>query len=446
MKSLDLKEIFEEGHEENIKAYLNFLDNLEIVDLFYLVNDDYYKVIIDKLDDETLAEILPFFEKSLAEKVIELIDPDRRIVIFDLIETDDAAYLLRSLEEEEKDIILPKLSKRIQIERIMSYPEGCAGSIMQSEVCILKEEMSVKESIDAIKLQKRKLGEILSAYVVNDEKKLIGIVHLDDLIVSKFSDSLTKIIEPLKHYIYPEEDQEEAAHVFSKQDLSYLPVIDKEGVLLGQITFDDIQDVIESEASEDILAFAGVSPEESLADIDQNKLKMAWGRFPWLIFSISASMLTGYILTFFEKQTENAIIFASFVPLIMSTTGNVGTQTAMIVTRNFALGANEFGDFRLPLMREFLVGSLVGLMASISTFLITFLFYGQIGISFRVSVTIIISVMTASLFGMFIPIGFKKIGVDPAIAAGPLVTSGCDMISVSLYLGIIISMNQLLHF
>jgi magnesium transporter len=257
------------------------------------------------------------------------------------------------------------------------------------------------------------------------------------------ADPINNITKPLKYYVSPEEDQEEVAHTFAKYDLKYLPVVDKEGVLLGQITHDDIQDVIEEEASEDLLAYVGVGPEESLIDLDQNKFRLALGRFPWLIFSISASMLTGYILTFFEAQTANAIIFASFVPLIMNTTGNVGTQTAMITTRSFALGVNEFGHFRLPLMREFIVGLILGCLAGSVTFTLVFLIYGDPTIALRVGLTLIVSMTSAALFGMFIPVGFKKIGIDPAIASGPLVTSGCDMLSVSLYLSIIVSLKNI---
>ena len=279
--------------------------------------------------------------------------------------------------------------------------------------------------------------------MVDEEKKLIGLVELDDVILSQMSDAIAKITMPLKHYVNPEEDQEEVAQIFSKYDLSYLPVVDKEGILLGQIMFDDIQDVIEEEVSEDILAYVGVSSDESIGDVNPNRFKLAMGRFPWLIFSISASFVTGYILTFFEGNVANAIIFASFVPLIMNTTGNVGTQTAMIITRSFALGANEFGQFRLPLMRELSVGLIMGLMAGLTTFAMILVFYGDPIVGTRVGMTLILSMSTAALFGMLIPMSFKKLGIDPAIASGPLVTSFCDMLSVSMYLGIILGLGKL---
>ncbi len=443
VKAIDLKEIFEGGQKENIQAYLNFLDPLEVVDLFYIVENHHYPVILASLDDDELAGILPLFEKSLFEDIVEILDPDKLVVLFNHLETDDAAYLLKLLSEEEKDELLPKLDKRQQIEKILSYPEESAGSIMQTEVCLLREGMTCKEAVESIRRQKQQLGKVVNAYVVDEERKLIGLVQLDDLILSSMTEPLAKITKPLKHYVTPEEDQEEVAQTFSKYDLSYLPVVDKDGILLGQITFDDIQDVVEEEASEDLLAYVGVSSEESIGDVDDNRLKLALGRFPWLIFSISASFVTGYILTFFESTMANAIIFASFVPLIMNTTGNVGTQSAMIITRSFALGANEFGQFRLPLMREFSVGLIMGLMAGATTYLMIVLFYGDMGVGTRVGTTLVVSMSAAALFGMLIPIGFKKAGIDPAIASGPLVTSFCDMLSVSLYLGIILLLGQI---
>jgi magnesium transporter len=447
VKANDLKEIFESGQKENVQAYLNFLDPLEVVDLFYLIDEEHYPTILESLEDEELANIFPLFEKSLFEDITEIMSDEDIVRVFNYLDSDDAAYIFKLFsegkEEERGTLILDQLVKSSAIKRVMSYPDESAGSIMQTEVCLLKEGMSIKESVDAIRSQKKLLGKVINAYVVDEERKLIGLVQLDDIILSSMSDAIAKITKPLKHYITPEEDQEEVAQVFSKYDLAYLPVVDKDGILLGQITFDDVQDVVEEEASEDILAYVGVSSEESVGDLDTNRLKLALGRFPWLIFSICASFITGYILTYFDGNVTNAIIFASFVPLIMNTTGNVGTQSAMIITRSFALGANEFGQFRLPLMREFSVGLLMGIMAGVTTYVLILLFYGDIMVGLRVSSTLVISMGTAALFGMLIPIGFKKVGVDPAIASGPLVTSFCDMLSVSLYLGIILLMGRI---
>ncbi len=443
MKAIDLKEIFESGHHENVQAYLNFLDPLEIVDLFYIIDSEHYPKVIDNLEESELAEIFPLFEKSLFDELIEILSTEKITRIFNYLETDDAAYLIKMLPYTKRDLVLPRLTKMVQINRILSYPEESAGSIMQTEVCLVKEGMSVKEAVDAIRRQKKILGKVFVSYVVDEEKKLIGLVQLDDVILSQMTDAISKITKPLKHYVNPEEDQEEVAQIFSKYDLSYLPVVDKEGILLGQIMFDDIQDVMEEEVSEDILAYVGVSSDESIGDVNPDRFKLALGRFPWLIFSISASFVTGYILTFFEGTVGNAIIFASFVPLIMNTTGNVGTQTAMIITRSFALGANEFGQFRLPLMREMSVGLIMGVMAGFTTFLMILVFYGDSMVGIRVASTLILSMSTAALFGMLIPMSFKKLGIDPAIASGPLVTSFCDMLSVSMYLGIIVLLGRL---
>ncbi len=444
VKAIDLKDIFENGKDENVQAYLNFLDHLEIVDLLYILDEDYYPKTIEKLDNEMLAEILPLLESGLLDSICDAMSQVRLINVIDLLETDDAAHIIRELDDLGFTHLLDQIAKKRQVEKILSYPKDSAGSIMQLELCLLREGITAKEAVESIRSQKKLLGDVNAAYVVDEDKKLVGIVKLDDLILSSMSDSISLISTPLKYYVNPEEDQEEVAQVCAKYDLHYIPVVDSEGILLGQITFDDIQDVIEEEASEDLLAYVGVSAEESIGNVNQVSFKLALGRFPWLIFSICASFVTGYILTFFESHTANAIIFASFVPLIMNTTGNVGTQTAMIITRSFALGANEFGEFRLPLMREVSVGLFMGLMAGALTYVLILLVHGNSMVALRVSVTLITSMSTAALFGMLIPIGFKKLGVDPAIASGPLVTSFCDMLSVSMYLGTIIFFGKIL--
>ena len=300
MKAIDLKEIFESGQQENIQAYLNFLDPLEVVDLFYIIGEEHYQTILESLDDEELAEIFSLFEKSLFDEIIGTLSDERILNVFNLLETDDAAYLLKMLPESQMDTLLPRLEKVRQIQKILSYPEESAGSIMQTEVCLLREGMTCKEAVESIRRQKRALGKVFNSFLVDEERKLLGIVHLDDLILASMAESIATIMKPLKYYVNPEEDQEEVAQTFSKYDLNFLPVVDKDGILLGQITFDDIQDVVEEEASEDILAYVGVSSEESIGDVNPNRVKLALGRFPWLIFSISASFVTGYILTFFD--------------------------------------------------------------------------------------------------------------------------------------------------
>ena len=161
MKAIDLKEIFESGHHENVQAYLNFLDPLEIVDLFYLIDAEHYPKVLDNLDNEELADIFPLFEKSLFDEITEILTTDQITQIFNHLETDDAAYLIKMLSDEKRDLVLPRLTKMVQINRILSYPEESAGSIMQTEVCLIREGMSVKEAVDAIRRQKKILGKVV---------------------------------------------------------------------------------------------------------------------------------------------------------------------------------------------------------------------------------------------------------------------------------------------
>ena len=249
---MDLKDIFDQGEEENIDAYVNFLDSVELVDLFYLIDEDYYPKILKRLKDATIADILPYFEKSLLVKIIDLIDNTRLTYILDFMQTDDAAYVLRSMGEERSHQLIQILKKAKQISRVLSFPEETAGAIMQTEVCALLVDKTAKECIESIREQKKYLGEVISAFVVDVNRKLLGIVQLDDLILGNLSDPIQKIMKPLKYFVLPEADQEEVARVFSKYDLTFVPVVDEKGYLLGQITHDDIQDVMEEEASEEI--------------------------------------------------------------------------------------------------------------------------------------------------------------------------------------------------
>ena len=290
MRELDVKNMIKEGKYENIQAYLKFLTPLEVVDLLYILDEKYFHKIIKTLDPLFLAKALPLLDRTIFEKVISYFNLEELINIFNELETDDAASLLRFCDEEKKESIIYSLEKAKQINQILSYPRGSAGSIMRTEVCILEKGLSIKDAIESIREQKPFLGEVVNAYVVDKKKLLAAIVHLDDLLLGEFDESLDSISEVVVHSIKPEEDQEVAGHLFTNYNLNYLPVIDYFGKILGEITFDDIQDVIEEETREDLLSFAGVNPEESISDnLAQNKIRVALGRLPWIIFSISVS-------------------------------------------------------------------------------------------------------------------------------------------------------------
>ena len=221
---------------------------------------------------------------------------------------------------------------------------------------------------------------------------------------------------------------------FRKYDVAILPVVTQEGVLVGRITFDDIHDVIVEEATEDVMAMAGASGDgEDLVYTNQVG-KITLFRLPWLISSLLGALITTQLIPLFSSVPGDTIVLASFVPVVMAMTGNMGSQTAMIITRGFAIGKVEMSNVTKSLIRETTVGLLMGISAGIVVFIFTFLVYDNLRLGIAVGASMVASMASAATAGTLAPTAFKKLGVDPAIAAGPFVTTVCDVLGVAAYL------------
>jgi magnesium transporter len=303
---------------------------------------------------------------------------------------------------------------------------------MQREVCKVRGDRCVRDAIDAVRKSRDEMDDILEVYVVDERGALSGVLYLEDLVLSDENTPLSQITHPVASRVTPFVDQEEVAQLFGKYDIATLPVVDPSGRLLGRITFDDVHDVVEEEATEDVLAMAGSSSEEFVYGNDF--LKIAVFRMPWLISSLVGSLLTTLLVPMFSNVAADTIVLASFVPVVMAMTGNVGSQTAMIITRGFAIGRVELQTLGRSFLREISVGIIMGLSAGTLVGLFAFFREGTPYLGLALALSMICSMTFASLVGTMAPALFKRLGIDPAIAAGPLVTTGCDVLGVSIYL------------
>jgi magnesium transporter len=236
----------------------------------------------------------------------------------------------------------------------------------------------------------------------------------------------------VRNQVTPLVDQEEVAQIFGKYDLTSLPVVDQKGKLLGRITFDDIHDVLEEEATEDVMAMAGASSEELVYGTDF--FRIAVFRLPWLVSTLFGSLLTTVLVPMFSNVPGDTIVLASFVPVLMAMTGNVGSQTAMIITRGFAIGRVDLATMGRTFFREVSVGFIMGAVAGTLVGLFALVKVGTPILGVALGLSMICSMASAAFVGSMAPAAFKRLGIDPAIAAGPLVTTGCDVLGVSIYL------------
>lgn len=432
---VDIDALFETGQEAALDAYVRLLHPADIAELFHkFVDDENWTKIVQKLDAERLADVLTELDESQREILGEVLQTDRLVEAVDELETDDAADVIADLPDEIQAEILEEIEDREEVEQLLTYPDDSAGGIMQTELARVFEDAKVVDAIEAVREIKDEVDDVLELYVVDAAGNLSGTVALEDLVLSKAETSIQEISEPVEHKVTPEVDQEEVAQIFGKYDLYTLPVVGRSGVLLGRITYDDVHDVVEEEASEDIMAAVGASTEDLVYSGDIVRIAML--RLPWLASSLVGSLATGFLMSLFGVFTIDAIIMASFVPVVMAMTGNVGSQSAMIVTRGLAIGKIEIATIGRAFTREALVGVIMGTSGGLLVGIVGYVWQKNFTLGVVVGASLAASMAIASVVGVAAPAIFKRIGIDPAIASGPLVTTGCDLMGVVIYLGV----------
>lgn len=434
MADKDIDILFEPGAESALTAYLQLLHPADIAELFDHVDEENWPKITRRLSAARLAEVLANLDEEQLETIGDKLKIERLIEAVEQLETDDAADLLADLPEAKSQAILEGLPSqdRAEIQSLLAYPEDSAGGIMQREVCKIHPDQTVREAIVAVRKARQEVTDVLEVYAVDENGVLNGVVDLEDLVISDEDTPISRLIHPVASRVTPHVDQEEVAQIFGKYDIATLPVVDTEGRLLGRITFDDIHDVVEQETTEDVLAMAGTSGEEFV--YGANYLKIAVFRLPWLISTLIGSLLTTTLVPLFSKVPADTIVLASFIPVVMAMTGNVGSQTAMIVTRGFAIGRSELQLLGRTFFRESTVGIIMGLSAGLVVGIFAFLRIGTPILGVALGLSMMCSMSVAALVGVSAPFAFRRMGIDPAIAAGPLVTTGCDILGIAIYL------------
>ena len=434
--SIDIERLFEPGAEPALRSYISLLHPADVAELFKFVESERWLQITSLLSPEHLGEVLTHVDERYLESLTELLRPERLVEAVEELETDDAADLLQEMDQGRARDVLAKLDEddRTELNTLLAYPDDSAGGLMQTEVCSVEYSLTVRHAIEAVRECVQLVDDVHAVYLVDDGGVLTGVVGLEALVLASEETPLSQLSESVEKILTADLDQEEVARVFRKYDVAILPVVTQEGVLVGRITFDDIHDVIVEEATEDVMAMAGASGDgEDLVYTNQVG-KITLFRLPWLISSLLGALITTQLIPLFSSVPGDTIVLASFVPVVMAMTGNMGSQTAMIITRGFAIGKVEMSNVTKSLIRETTVGLLMGISAGIVVFIFTFLVYDNLRLGIAVGASMVASMASAATAGTLAPTAFKKLGVDPAIAAGPFVTTVCDVLGVAAYL------------
>ncbi|MBR6949021.1 MAG: magnesium transporter [Bacilli bacterium] len=418
----EVKEIIKENNEYDIAELIEDLPEDLLIKAFRLLPKSIASDVFVNMDDDVQKNLIMALTNKEATSIIE-----------DMF-SDDAADLFDEMPAVMVTKLLTNVSKdtRTTINKLLKYPDNSAGSLMAMEYIHLKKGLTIKESIDRIKSQKDDFVSYDSCFVTDENRKLLGYVDVKDLLINDMDTLIDDIMKECES-IHTTMDQEEVANIFQDYDYSTLPVVDSEGRLVGVITIDDILDIIEEETTEDIEKMAAITPS------DKSYMKTGvfetWKkRIPWLLLLMISATFTGKIITHFEEALATYVVLTAFIPMLMDTGGNAGSQASVSVIRSLSLDEIEFKDIFKVVWKELRVSLLCGLTLGVANFIkLLALDHVTIPIAFVVCSTLVITVCVAKMIGSSLPILTKKIGFDPAVMASPLITTIVDACSLLIY-------------
>lgn len=441
----ELMQMLDERRMKQLQLRLEDMNEFDVAEFLTEIGDNRMPMVFRLLSKETAAVVFANFDAPEQEQIINSITDSELSAIIEELYVDDAVDMMEELPANVVKRVMRAATPETRrlINQYLNYPENSAGSIMTAEFVDLKKYMNVRESIARI----RRIGEdketIYTCFVTSADRKLEGVLSVRDLLLSDDETVIEEIMDTNIIFCMTHDDQEEAAEKISDYDLMALPVVDKEGRLVGIVTVDDVIDVMEAEATEDFEIMAAMTPSDKpysrtgAVDIWKN-------RVPWLLFLMLSATFTTMILNSFEEALAVQAVLIGFIPIIMGTGGNSGAQSSTAIIRSISLGDTEPADILRVIWKEWRVSVLCGLSLAAVNFvkmlLVDRMLFSNpdvtVTVAATVSIAIVLTVMFAKVAGSTLPILAEKIGLDPAVVATPLITTISDAVSLLIYLEI----------
>ncbi len=429
---LEMRELFSEINRADIAQLLEELPQQKLPLVFRI------------LPKEDAAEVFAYFESDIQEYLIRAFSDRELKEVLDELYIDDTVDMIEEMPASvvRRILTVAPQEMRSSINQILHYPEDSAGSMMTTEFVRLQRDMTVEEAFTRIRRTGVDKETIYTCYVTENDRTLIGLVTAKTLLLSDSDATIEDIMEDNVISVSTHEDQETTAQLFNKYDFLALPVVDTENRLVGIVTVDDAIDVLQEEATEDIEKMAAIMPSDK-PYLKMSVWKLFCSRIPWLTLLMLSATFTGYIITAFEDALSELVILTAFIPMLMNTAGNSGSQASVTVTRGLSLGDIEFADLPRVVWKEFRVSILCGICLAAVNFL-KLLLLDRLGLMIAavISLTLIVAVLFAKVIGCSLPMLAKKIGFDPAVMASPFITTIVGALTLVVYFRIA---SALLH-
>ncbi len=421
--------------DDGLGALLSTLHPSDIADFIETLDEEDKMYVFMLLDARVASDVIAELNTKAKEEILDGIESNRLAAIVDEMDSDDAADIFDDLTPAQREAVLEGIDEedREEVEQLLKYGDETAGGLMSLELVYVYEFQTIREVINNLRVRKDQLGDIHYIYVVDRKFHLKGMIRLTELILANPTQRVSDIMEPVPAVITPDLDQEEVAKIFKKYDTPSLPVVDEEGRLLGRITFDDVMDVVDEEATEDFMRLANVDVGER---VFVDPITSAKSRLPWLIINLATAILASWVVGLFEDTIGQFAFLAVFMPIVAGMGGNAGTQTLTIVVRGIALGDLDYGGAKKVLIKEILVGVITGLVNGVLMGIVAYLWKGLPVVGVAIFLAMVINLFVAAFFGTLVPLVLRALKVDPALASGVIVTTATDCLGFLSFLGI----------
>lgn len=424
-----------EGNQKKFRKLflkLHDRDQVEVFDLLYPENKAKITTLLDPTEFADLFEQMSFEEQMDA---FHYLSDDYLKEVFTHIPDDEVTEFINQLDEDKKEIVLEmmKPEDRQSIEDILQHKKDTSGAVMTTELISVK----ISDTADDVIQLMKKIGEhaetIYYIYVVDQDNRLVGVLSLRELLLASGDKKIEEIMNTQTVSVKASDNQREAARLIQAYDLVAIPVLDDENILLGIVTVDDVLDFIRETTDREFRQFGGISSPEDDISTHQNVFQMTRERLPWIIILIFLGLISANLITTFESTLEKVVALAAFMPIILDSAGNVGTQSLAVSVRRLTLNDKNQESFWLMIAKEFGSGILIGLASFITIGILSYFIYGNWILSLIIGVSLLVTLSLSTVIGAVVPEIFNKVGIDPAVASGPFITTINDTFALIIY-------------
>jgi len=410
------------------------LEPADLGDVLAALDEDERVALVRLLPAELSSQaLIEMPEDAHAEETLAALDPGMAADIVEELEDDDAADILGELEPEQQERILAEVEDRRDVDRLLRYDEETAGGLMTTRLVTVTDLDTVALALEAVRRQAEDVEDVTEIFVVDTSRRLVGALSFKQLVVSPTGRLVRDVMDDADVRVDPDVDQEEVARIMARYNVPSVPVVDAGGRLIGRVTYDDVIDVAEAEATEDLLRFGGVSPDEGLA--------AGWGeavrsRLPWLYVNLLTAFLAAAVVFFFKGSIERIAVLAVWMPIIAGMGGNAGTQALAVTVRRLSLGQVPSARVGQVITKELLVGAVNGAAIGIAVAGVAVLLGESWRLGMVVFLAMTLNLFVAGLAGSFVPVLLERAGIDPAVASSIFVTTFTDVCGFGLLLGL----------